>query len=158
MFEPIRGHQHNNVQFFRFHKICHKKKHVLFLHTYGPEIMWQFIRSFLTYDGLLHHSAWWILLPSHDEHILRHVVSMVHFFFLISRIYSVYQKILRSWQISVFWGIFTNFQLPWVRKSGSWDAICLSVSLLCLCMFIFIFNCKWIFTRWQWYYNKTQHK
>jgi hypothetical protein len=19
------------------------------------------------------------------------------------------------------------------------------------------FNCKWVFTRWQWYYNKTQH-
>jgi hypothetical protein len=19
-------------------------------------------------------------------------------------------------------------------------------------------NCKWIFTQWQWYYNKTEHK
>jgi hypothetical protein len=24
-------------------------------------------------------------------------------------------------------------------------------------VYIFIFNCKWVFTRWQWYYNKTQH-
>jgi hypothetical protein len=25
-----------------------------------------------------------------------------------------------------------------------------------LCIIIY-FNCKWVFTRWQWYYNKTQH-
>jgi ABC-type nickel/cobalt efflux system permease component RcnA len=24
-------------------------------------------------------------------------------------------------------------------------------------IFIIILNCKWVFTRWQWYYNKTQH-
>jgi hypothetical protein len=24
-------------------------------------------------------------------------------------------------------------------------------------IFIISFNCKWVFTRWQWYYNKTQH-
>jgi hypothetical protein len=27
-------------------------------------------------------------------------------------------------------------------------------------LFIYLFiylNCKWVFTRWQWYYNKTQH-
>jgi hypothetical protein len=23
---------------------------------------------------------------------------------------------------------------------------------------IIYFNCKWAFNRWQWYYNKTQHK
>jgi hypothetical protein len=24
-------------------------------------------------------------------------------------------------------------------------------------LFFIYFNCKWVFTRWQWYYNKTQH-
>jgi hypothetical protein len=24
-------------------------------------------------------------------------------------------------------------------------------------IFDIYFNCKWVFTRWQWYYNKTQH-
>jgi hypothetical protein len=24
--------------------------------------------------------------------------------------------------------------------------------------YYYYLNCKWVFTRWQWYYNKTQHK
>jgi hypothetical protein len=30
-------------------------------------------------------------------------------------------------------------------------------SQITIIIVIIYFNCKWVFTRWQWYYNKAQH-
>jgi hypothetical protein len=30
-------------------------------------------------------------------------------------------------------------------------------SRFAIIIIIIYLNCKWVFTRWQWYYNKTQH-
>jgi glucan phosphoethanolaminetransferase (alkaline phosphatase superfamily) len=31
------------------------------------------------------------------------------------------------------------------------------VMFIIIIIIIIYFNCKWVFTRWQWYYNETQH-
>jgi hypothetical protein len=47
----------------------------------------------------------------------------------------------------------------WLSSSGDRFSL-LQIFFCCLLLLIIIiiyFNCKYVFTRWQWYYNKTQH-
>jgi hypothetical protein len=45
-----------------------------------------------------------------------------------------------------------------MRLRGSWLKHLLFHSLSLVCIIIIIINCKWVFTRWQWYNNKTTDK
>jgi hypothetical protein len=43
------------------------------------------------------------------------------------------------------------------RSSSSYSNRSRMLKINMLVIIIIYFNCKWVFTRWQWYYNKTQH-
>jgi hypothetical protein len=44
-----------------------------------------------------------------------------------------------------------------VYSSNTIAILTTETSLWTRVFIIIYFNCKWVFTRWQWYYNKTQH-
>jgi hypothetical protein len=43
---------------------------------------------------------------------------------------------------------------PRRENKKKWGSL---LDTLILSIFYIYFNCKWVFTLWKWYYNKTQH-